>query len=49
MKALEYGAGTGILSFLLSESFSEITLMDNSQEMVNVMHEKVISGKLKSL
>jgi len=36
MKALEYGAGTGILSFLLTERFSEITLMDNSQEMINV-------------
>jgi len=41
MKALEYGAGTGILSFLLKDKFSEITLMDNSQEMINVCNEKV--------
>ena len=40
MKALEYGAGTGILSFLLKDHFSEITLMDNSQEMINVCIEK---------
>lgn len=40
MKALEYGAGTGILSFLLKERFSEITLMDNSQEMIKVCTEK---------
>jgi ubiquinone/menaquinone biosynthesis C-methylase UbiE len=40
MKALEYGAGTGILSFLLKDRFSEITLMDNSQEMINVFLEK---------
>lgn len=40
MKALEYGAGTGILSFLLKDHFSEITLMDNSQEMINVCVEK---------
>ncbi len=40
MKALEYGAGTGILSFLLKDRFSEITLMDNSQEMINVCLEK---------
>jgi len=40
MKALEYGAGTGILSFLLKDRFSEITLMDNSQEMINVCVEK---------
>jgi tRNA (cmo5U34)-methyltransferase len=41
MKALEYGAGTGILSFLLKDRFAEITLMDNSQEMINVCLEKV--------
>ncbi len=40
MKALEYGAGTGILSFLLKDKFSEITLMDNSREMIKVCHEK---------
>jgi tRNA (cmo5U34)-methyltransferase len=40
MKALEYGAGTGILSFLLKDQFSEITLMDSSQEMIKVCEEK---------
>ena len=40
MKALEYGAGTGILSFLLKDHFADITLMDNSQEMINVCLEK---------
>jgi ubiquinone/menaquinone biosynthesis C-methylase UbiE len=39
--ALEYGAGTGILSFLLKDSLKEITLMDNSLEMVKVMNEKI--------
>ncbi|NOU17446.1 MAG: class I SAM-dependent methyltransferase [Bacteroidales bacterium] len=41
MKALEYGAGTGLLSFLLKDKLSAITLMDNSQEMINVCKEKV--------
>ncbi len=41
MKALEYGAGTGLLSFLLKDKLSSITLMDNSQEMINVCNEKV--------
>ncbi|MCX6236137.1 MAG: class I SAM-dependent methyltransferase [Bacteroidia bacterium] len=41
MKALEYGAGTGILSFLLKDRFSEITLMDSSQEMIKVCVEKI--------
>jgi len=40
MKALEYGAGTGILSFLLQDRFSEITLMDSSQEMIKICVEK---------
>jgi tRNA (cmo5U34)-methyltransferase len=40
MKALEYGAGTGILSFLLKDRFAEITLMDNSVEMIKVCVEK---------
>ena len=40
MKALEYGAGTGILSFLLKDHFYDITLMDNSREMINVCLEK---------
>jgi tRNA (cmo5U34)-methyltransferase len=36
MRALEYGAGTGLLSFLLKDRFAEITLMDSSEEMIKV-------------
>ena len=36
MTALEYGAGTGITSFLLKDHLKEITLMDNSSEMVRL-------------
>lgn len=39
--ALDYGAGTGILSFLLKDSLKEIILMDNSTEMLKVMDEKI--------
>lgn len=49
MKALEYGAGTGILSFILSEKLGEITLMDNSKEMVEVMLEKTKTSDVKNL
>jgi tRNA (cmo5U34)-methyltransferase len=49
MKALEFGAGTGILSFLLEDRFSEVTLMDSSREMVNVMTEKVTKTGLTHL
>jgi tRNA (cmo5U34)-methyltransferase len=40
MRALEYGAGTGILSFLLKDCFQEIVLMDSSKEMIKVCEEK---------
>lgn len=40
MKALEYGAGTAVLSFLLKDRFAEITLMDSSTEMIKVCEEK---------
>lgn len=39
--ALEYGAGTGDLSFLLKDSIQNITTMDSSREMVRVMCEKL--------
>lgn len=41
MSALEYGAGTGILSFLLKDYFADITLMDSSSEMIKICEEKV--------
>jgi ubiquinone/menaquinone biosynthesis C-methylase UbiE len=40
MRALEYGAGTGLLSFLLKDKLSDITLMDNSKEMIMVCEDK---------
>jgi 2-polyprenyl-3-methyl-5-hydroxy-6-metoxy-1,4-benzoquinol methylase len=40
IKALEYGAGTGLLSFQLMDKFDDIVLMDNSQEMIKVCLEK---------
>ncbi len=49
MKALEYGAGTGILSFLLKDQFAEITLMDNSIEMIKVCEEKADYFKAKHI
>ncbi len=49
MKALEYGAGTGILSFLLKDRFAEITLMDNSTEMIKVCVEKTEYHKTKHI
>ncbi|MEI6049973.1 MAG: class I SAM-dependent methyltransferase [Bacteroidota bacterium] len=49
MSALEYGAGTAILSFMLKDYLGEITLMDNSSEMIKIMDEKIETTKIKNL
>jgi len=49
MTALEYGAGTGITSFLLKDDLKQITLMDNSKEMVKIMNEKIKTGKVHNM
>lgn len=49
MTALEYGAGTGILSFLLKDYLKEVILMDNSSEMMKIMNEKIQTAKVKNL
>lgn len=49
MTALEYGAGTGILSFMLKDFLKEIILMDNSSEMVKIIDEKIKTTKVKNL
>jgi ubiquinone/menaquinone biosynthesis C-methylase UbiE len=49
MRALEYGAGTGITSFLLKESLRQIILMDNSTEMVRIMNEKIKTTGVKNM
>ena len=49
MTALEYGAGTGITSFLLKDYVKEIILMDNSSEMVKVMIEKINASETRNI
>ena len=41
MKALEYGCGTGLLSFALQPDLGEITLADVSEGMLDVLGEKI--------
>ncbi len=48
-KALDFGAGTGLLSFALKDLFSEIVLMDSSVEMVRVAKEKLDREKITNL
>lgn len=41
MTALEYGCGTGLLSFFLKDDFTSITLADTSQGMLEVLSDKI--------
>jgi len=49
LKALEFGAGTGLLSFLLKDKFSGIVLMDNSAEMINVIRGKIKGQNIRHM
>lgn len=44
MRALEYGAGTGLLSFLLRKHLGEITLADVSEGMLAVARAKIAAA-----
>jgi Methylase involved in ubiquinone/menaquinone biosynthesis len=48
-QVLEYGAGTGILSFMLKDDVKEIVMMDSSEEMVKVMQQKVAGSNATNL
>ena len=41
MKALEFGCGTGLLSFHLKDFFNSVTLVDTSENMLDVLQEKI--------
>jgi len=49
MTALEYGAGTGILSFMLKDTFEHITMMDSSSEMIAVTNKKIVDSNAKNM
>ena len=49
MKALEFGSGTGLLSFELKDYFDEITLMDSSVEMSKIAENKISEAKISNL
>ncbi|HKK41887.1 MAG TPA: class I SAM-dependent methyltransferase [Bacteroidales bacterium] len=49
MTALEFGAGTGVTSFILKDLLKEITLMDNSAEMFRIMKNKIKDSGVTNL
>lgn len=49
MTALEYGCGTGLLSFALRDQFKHLTLADSSSGMLAVLDEKIKSGAIANM
>jgi ubiquinone/menaquinone biosynthesis C-methylase UbiE len=49
MTALEYGCGTGLLSFALQPSLAHITLADSSSGMLSVLNEKIASSGIRNM
>ena len=47
--AMEFGCGTGLISFNLSHVFENITLIDNSQGMINIVNNKIKKLNLKNI
>ena len=49
MNALEYGCGTGLLSFALQEDLGQIMLADTSQGMLGVLSEKIATSGVTNM
>ncbi|HEY9151382.1 MAG TPA: class I SAM-dependent methyltransferase [Anaerolineales bacterium] len=49
MDALEYGCGTGLLSFALQSDLGQITLADASQSMLDVLAEKITASGVSNM
>lgn len=49
MNALEYGCGTGLLSFALLGDLGQITLADTSQGMLDVLSQKIVDSGATNL
>jgi ubiquinone/menaquinone biosynthesis C-methylase UbiE len=49
MHALEYGCGTGLLSFALYPRIGHVLLADNSPGMLSVLAEKLAAGQMTGM
>jgi ubiquinone/menaquinone biosynthesis C-methylase UbiE len=47
--ALEFGCGTGLLSFCLKDKFEMITLVDTSKGMIDVLKSKIEKCKMNNM
>lgn len=46
---LEFGCGTGLISFNLVDYFNKITLIDNSEEMIKVVDNKIKTFNINNM
>ncbi len=49
MTALEYGCGTGLVSFALQPALGHITLADSSTGMLTILREKITAGNIQNM
>ena len=49
MRALEYGCGTGLLSFALQPYLGHMTLADSSSGMLAVLRDKIAAAKIQNM
>jgi ubiquinone/menaquinone biosynthesis C-methylase UbiE len=49
ISALEYGCGTGLVSFALQSDLGQITLADTSQGMLDVLSEKIATSGVTNM
>lgn len=47
--AMEFGCGTGLISFNLYDEFKEITLIDTSQGMIDILTSKIANYKINHM
>ncbi|MEW9096109.1 MAG: class I SAM-dependent methyltransferase [Clostridiaceae bacterium] len=47
--AMEFGCGTGLISFNLYDKFKSITLIDSSKGMIDILNSKICKYKVKNM
>ena len=47
--AMEFGCGTGLISFNLYDRFQKVTLIDSSKGMIDILNSKIIKCKINNM